>query len=298
MTEVIQWFPGHMAKARRQVAEQIKLADVVLEVVDARAPRATANPDLEEIAAGKPRVVVLGKADLADPDATRAWVRELGGSDREAVALDAVRGKGTGELLGAVRRLFQPELARLTLKGRLPRAARAMILGMPNVGKSSVINRLAGGRKAAVGDRPGITRGQQWIRLNKEVDLLDTPGILVPRIRRQSEGIVLAAIGMVKEEVFRADWVAGAVLPLVWQMASGALEERLGLKQLAADPQTNLVAMAWAKGLIRPGGQPDPERAAHLFLRELRDGRLGRLTFERPGEAIPELLAVSPPISG
>lgn len=295
MTEVIQWFPGHMARARRQVAEQIRLADVVVEVVDARAPRASANPDLAELAAQRPRVVVLNKADLADPAGTREWLAYLEDRGLAPVALDAVRGRGVPDLLAAIRRQFQPELARLVARGRLPRAARAMVLGMPNVGKSSVINRLAGGRKAAVGDRPGVTRGQQWIRLHKDVELLDTPGILVPRIANPSVGILLAGIGMVKEEVFRAEWVAGALLPLLWRLAPGALRERLGLERLAPDAEANLAAIAGARGLLRPGGLPDTERAAQQFLRDVREGRLGRFTFERPDQPVPDLVAPNPP---
>lgn len=285
MSETIQWFPGHMAKARRQVQEQLRLVDVVLEVVDARVPRASSNPELQAITGGKPRVILLNKADLADPEATAGWLRHLQDQGQAAVALDARGGRGTNELLAAVRQLFAPTLAAIRARGRLPRPARAMVIGMPNVGKSSVINRLVGRRRAAVGDRPGVTRGPQWVRAGKDVELLDTPGILVPKIEDLHQGVRLAALGMVKDEVISTVFVAGTILPQIWQVAAAAITERLGLNELAPEPAENLSAIALAKGLLRPGGQPDLDRAAALFLRELREGKLGRISLERPGEA-------------
>ncbi|MFO7172304.1 MAG: ribosome biogenesis GTPase YlqF [Bacillota bacterium] len=287
MSETIQWFPGHMARARRQVQEQLKLVDVVIEVVDARVPISSSNPDLEAITGGKPRVVVLNKADLADPQATAAWIRHLRRQGVEAVALDARGGRGTGEVLAAVARLFAPTLAALQAKGRLPRPARAMVVGMPNVGKSSLINRLVGRRRAAVGEKPGVTRGPQWVRAGKGVELLDTPGILVPRIPDLRQGIRLAALAMVKDEVVSPTLVAGGILPELWPLVGPALAQRLGLTTLSPEPEENLAVIARAKGLLRAGGQPDLDRAAALLLRELREGRLGRITLERPEEGPP-----------
>lgn len=282
MQSGVHWFPGHMARARRQVQEMLALVDVVLEVVDARAPRASANPDLEAVVARRPRVVILNKADLADPEATHRWVAHLAAAGLPAVPMDALTGRGAQDVLAQVRRLFAPTLERLAARGRRPRPARAMVVGIPNVGKSAVLNCLAGRRRAAVGDRPGVTRGPQWVRVGQDIELLDTPGILMPKIADRDAGVLLAALGSVKEEVFDVEAVAGAVLPRLWALARAAVAQRLGLVSLDPDPQANLAAVARARGLVRAGGEPDTLRAAHLILDELRAGRFGRLTFEWP----------------
>lgn len=282
---VIQWFPGHMARARRQVQEQARLVDVVIEVVDARIPAACSNPDLPALVAGRPRVVALTKADLADPGLTRDWVGFLAAGGSVAVPVDAVRGTGTRQVVQAVQAAFQPTLAALADKGRRPRPARAMVVGMPNVGKSSLINRLAGQHRAHVGARPGVTRGQQWVRAGQAVELLDTPGILVPKMVDRRQGVLLAAFGSVKEEVISAADVAGAVLPDIAAHQPAAVAERWGVHELQPDPAANLAIVALAKGLLLPGGRPDLDRAASMMLRDLREGKLGRMTLERPPEA-------------
>lgn len=279
---LVQWFPGHMAKARRQVAEKAKMVDVIIEVVDARIPATSSNPDLPALTAPRPRVVVLNKADVADPVATGAWVAHHRQAGVTAVPVDAVKGTGAAEVLAAVQAAFRPVLASLQAKGRFGRPARVMVIGMPNVGKSSLINRLAGRYKAAVGARPGHTRTQQWIRVGKEVELLDTPGILVPKVLEMQQGIRMAALGLVKEEVIDAEAVAGAILPELWAAAPERVTERFGLTRLSDDALENMERIARAKSLLRPGGLPDTGRAAALILKEIRDGKLGRVTLERP----------------
>lgn len=281
---VIQWFPGHMAKARRTLQENAPLVDVVLEIVDARCPLASRNPDLMRLVAHKPQVLILNKADLADPAATREWVRHLNEPERPAVALDAVKGTGAREVLAAVRKAFAPVLAAWTAKGRKPRPARVMAVGIPNVGKSSAINRLAGARRAVVGDRPGVTRGKQWIRIGADVELLDMPGILVPKFEDPRDGVLLAAIGSVKDEVFDRRAVAGELLALIWEPLGPGLEERFGLTRLDPEPEANLVAVSRHRGLLRAGDQVDVDAAAALVLREFREGRLGRVTLQTPPE--------------
>lgn len=279
---VIQWFPGHMAKARRTLEENAPLVDVVLEIVDARCPLASRNPELMRLVAHKPQVLILNKADLADPGTTKRWVEVLRQEGRTAVALDAVKGTGARDVLAAIRTAFAPVLAAWTAKGRKPRPARVMAVGIPNVGKSSAINRLVGARRAIVGDRPGVTRGKQWVRIGADVELLDMPGILVPKFEDQRDGIMLAAIGCVKEEVFDQRMVAGELLSLIWEPLHGGLAERLGLSDLAPDAEANLEAIGRHRGLLRGGDQVELEKAAALVLREFREGRLGRVSLQRP----------------
>lgn len=282
---VIQWFPGHMAKAKRTLEENAPLVDVVFDIVDARCPMASRNPDLMELVAHKPQVLILNKADLAGGATTARWLAYFRREGRIAVALDAVKGTGAKEVLAAVREAFAPTLARWVDKGRKPRPARVMAVGIPNVGKSSVINRLVGARKAVVGDRPGVTRGKQWVRIGADVELLDMPGILVPKFEDQQDGILLAAIGSIKEEVFDQRMVAGELLPLLWQRAPAGVTERFGLTKLSENPEENLERVGRHRGLLRAGDTVEVEKAAAMVLREFREGKLGRISMQEPPES-------------
>lgn len=271
-----------MAKARRILVENAPLVDVILEIVDARCPLASSNPDLMKLVADKARIKILNKADLADPNATRAWVDYFTRQGESVVALDAVRGTGAAEVLKGVRSAFAPRLAEWTKKGRKPRPARVMAVGIPNVGKSSAINRLAGARKAIVGDRPGVTRGKQWVRIGSDIELLDMPGILVPKFEEQRDGVILAAIGCIKEEIFDTREIAGQLLTELWPKVPDVLATRLGLESPSTEPMENLAAVGRARGLLKSGGTVDAERVAALVLREFRDGKLGRVTLQDP----------------
>lgn len=277
----IQWFPGHMAKAKRVVQENLRLVDVVVEVVDARCPSASSNGDLVQLLGDKPRIVLLNKADLAQPTGTEAWMRYLRAQGMEASSLDAVRGNPR-DLLARVRSTFAPVLAALKAKGRLPRPARVMVLGIPNVGKSSVINRLVGGRRAATGDKPGVTKGKQWVRVGRDVELLDLPGILQPKFEDQHAALLLAAVGAIRDEVYDHVAAVTTLLPLLWEQVPAGLQERFGLTELDPNPEVNLGTIAANRGLLRAGGTPELEKAAGLVLRETRDGLLGKLTLEHP----------------
>lgn len=279
---VIQWFPGHMAKARRVLQENAPMVDVILEIVDARCPFASSNEDMMKLVAQKPRIKVLNKADLADGSATRAWVEFYRQQGVLAVPLDAVKGTGQREVVNAIREAFAQRLKDWVAKGRKPRPARAMVVGIPNVGKSSAINRLVGHRKAIVGDKPGVTRGKQWVRIGGDVELLDMPGILVPKFEDQWDGVLLASISAIKEEVFDQRDVAGQLLPYFWAKNPEAVTARWGLKELHENPQENLEAVGRSRGLIRAGGVVEDEKVASLILREFREGKLGRISLQQP----------------
>jgi ribosome biogenesis GTPase A len=282
---VIQWFPGHMAKARRELQENAPLVDVVLEILDARCPLASSNADLMKLVAHKARIKVLNKADLADPDATEAWVAYFRRQGEVAVPVDAVKGTGAREVVAAIRQAFAPRLAEWTARGRKPRPARVMAVGIPNVGKSSLINRLVGVRKAAVGDKPGVTRGKQWVRIGGDAELLDMPGILVPKFEDPWDGVLLAAVGCIKDEVYDQLDVVSQLLPWLWQQAPDVLSERLGLLEVASDPEANLEAIGRFRGLLKAGGGVLKDQVAALVLREFRSGRLGRHTLQLPPSA-------------
>lgn len=279
---VVQWFPGHMARARREVREQIQLVDIVLELVDCRAVAATRSPDLAELTAGKPRVMVLNKSDMAVPAVTQRWVEALGREGLVAVPVDAIKGEGTRQLTQEIRRLFAPTLERIRAKGRLGRAARVMVVGMPNLGKSSLINRLVGKNKVVTGARAGVTREVHWVGVAHDVQLLDTPGILLPKIEDDRMGVHLAAIGAVKDEVYETHVVAGLLLHELFALAPAAMQERFGLETLAPDPLADLEQIARRRGLLKAGAVPDVDKAGSLVLREFRLGRLGRMSLEAP----------------
>jgi ribosome biogenesis GTPase A len=274
-----------MAKAKRVLQENAPLVDVILEIVDARCPMASSNPDLMKLVEQKVQIKILNKADLADPSATRAWVEFFRRRGQTAVPLDAVKGTGARDVVAAIREAFAPRLAEWTAKGRKPRPARAMAVGIPNVGKSSAINRLVGARKAVVGDKPGVTRGKQWVRIGGDVELLDMPGILVPKFDDQRDGVLLAAMGAIKDDVFDKVEVAGQLLPMLWERSRATVEDRLGLAELSETSQENLEAIGRVRGLLRVGGVVEVEKVAFLVLREYREGRLGRATMQDPPQA-------------
>lgn len=270
---LINWFPGHIAKARRELSERLKLCDLVLELVDARIPAST---QLESrLLGGKPRIVVVTKADLAAPRATRMWLDRLA-TDGPAIALDARSGKGLSELKRSMAGIAAQVQQRMAARGRLPRPARTMVLGAPNVGKSSLINRLAGRKAANVADKAGVTRAPQWIRLGKELELLDTPGLVPPKLEDQTAALRLALLGSIPPEAFDPREVAAAGIEELAMLAPSAL----GRYENARD----LRAVAIAIGCLLPGGRPDETRAAQAFLSDLRAGRLGALTLEWPPE--------------
>jgi ribosome biogenesis GTPase A len=278
----IQWFPGHMAKARREMEESLRLVDVVIELRDARIPLASGNPAIREILHVKPTVIALAKSDLADPEQTAAFARFLEG-DRAAqvIPINALRGTGVPLLVRAAQEATAAKLAKLAARGIRRQAVRAMVVGVPNAGKSALINRLAGRAATATGDRPGITRQQQWIRVGTTFELLDTPGILWPKFEDPKVGLRLAWTGAIKATLLDTSEVASKLLEWLRSHYPTPLAERYRLSDLEQPAHDLLVEIALARGALRQGGQPDVERAAEMLLRDLQTGALGPLTLER-----------------
>lgn len=276
----LQWYPGHMRKAERLVQENLKSVDVVVELLDARIPMSSANPVLREIVGGKPRLIVLNKADLADEYMTRAWVKYYAAEGLSAVPVDAVKGKGTKELVQAIARCAKPKTDKLVQHGAKPRAARCMILGIPNVGKSSLINRLSGGTKTKVENRPGVTRAKQWIRLGAQLELLDMPGILWPKFEDQQAALHLAFTGAINDKVYD---VGSVVLLLLNRLREDSLQSlctRYRLDEPLPEGIELLDAIGRKRGCLRAGGKIDYEKAEQVILTDFRSGRLGRISLD------------------
>ncbi|WP_124727615.1 ribosome biogenesis GTPase YlqF [Staphylospora marina] len=278
----IQWFPGHMAKARRQVEEKLKLVDIVFELLDARLPLSSRNPMMDQIVGGKRRLILLTKCDLADERANETWIRHFRERGLEVLPVDAQTGKGVSRIVPACERVLQPLFEKRRSKGIQSRKFRAMVIGIPNVGKSSLINRLAGRSAAVTGDRPGVTRAQQWIRVGQSMELLDTPGILWPKFEDPEVGFRLAASGAIKEEILPLYDVALYILSFLKKRYPRMLEERFKLKDSATSPETLLEEIGRKRGCLVRGGEVDVEKAAELIVREIRSGRIGRISLELP----------------
>ena len=278
----IQWFPGHMAKARRQVKEDLKLVDAVIEILDARIPASSRNPDINEIVGGKPRLIILNKSDLANPVSTKRWEDFFLKTGCLAVAVDSASGRGVREVPGLIQQLTAPKMASLVASGRRPRPARCMVLGIPNVGKSFFINKLVGRRTAKTENRPGVTRGRQWIKVAGNLELMDTPGILWPKLGDTGVSFRLAVTGAIKEEVFDLNAVAGELLKWLAGNYPEAIRERYKLEELPDEPEELLEAVGAKRGFFNSGGTVDTLKSAKTVLKEFRGGKLGRFTLEEP----------------
>ena len=278
----IHWFPGHMAKARRMIKEQLSLIDVVIELLDARIPVSSANPIISELIESKPRVVALNKSDLAEPARTVEWIKHFRSQGITAITLDAASGKGTKELVTRVEQEASEKIAKLVAKGIKPRAVRAMILGIPNVGKSSLINRLIGSATAKTGDRPGVTRGQQWLKVGKNLELLDTPGVLWPKMDDQEVAFKLAVTGAIKDDIYDMEKVILKLLEELKENYSDRLIERYRLTMpLPEDVIELLAAIGSRRGCLKSGGVIDYEKARRIVLTDFRSNKLGPITLDR-----------------
>lgn len=274
----IQWYPGHMAKAKRLLTDQLRRVDVVVELCDARLPRSSRNPDLETLAGGKQRILFLNKADLADEAATQAWLSAFQREGVQAAPFVSVRGRASD----AVRRIESAARAvveRYAARG-VKKTVRAMVVGVPNVGKSTFINRLHGGSIAAVGDRPGVTRAQQWVKISPYLELLDTPGLLWPRLNDQEAAVRLAYLGTIRDVIIDQQELAMRLLETLMALRPQAVMERFKLKDPPAAGIGLVEAICRGRGFLLSGGRCDVERAAAVVLDEFRAGKLGRITLE------------------
>lgn len=282
----INWYPGHMAKAKRELAEDLRLIDVVVQIVDARAPYACLNPDFDELFRSKIRVMLLNKADLSSKDANKAWTehfRERGYSVLEFVSIGPSARKNA---VAFIEKAGEPVLRKYRAKGVM-KTLRAMVVGIPNVGKSTFINKLAGVNKALTGDKPGVTRGKQWVKVSQYLELMDTPGLLWAKLDDRESARHLAYIGSIRDDVLNVEEIAGLLLCDLGRICPGELFARYPKLAGAADgtsPEAMLEGVAASRGFILSGGVPDTERAARIVLDEFRAGKIAKISLEIPGK--------------
>ena len=279
----IQWYPGHMTKTRRMIEADVKLVDAVCEILDARIPLASRNPDIDAICGTKPRMIILNRIDMADPAMTKRWAEHFRARGYSVLQTDCKTKKGISGFVPAVRELLAEKLARYAEKGQVGRPLKLMIVGIPNVGKSTFINQIAGRKGAKAENRPGVTRGKQWITLNGGILLLDTPGILWPKFESPEVGYSLAWTGAINDNILDVELVACRLLERLRELYPGAIEARY---KFTPDPEAPgyelLEAAARKRGFLISGGEVNTERMAHVLLDEFREGKLGRMTLERP----------------
>lgn len=283
--ESLSWFPGHMTKTRRMIEAELSNVDAVCEILDARIPMSSRNPDVDDLTAGKPRIIVLNRVDQADAEMTKKWSAYFRARGYAVIGTDAKQGGGVKQFAPAVRTLLQEKLAAYEAKGQVGRVLRVMVLGIPNVGKSTFINKVSGRRSAKAEDRPGVTRAKQWVPVDKTLELLDTPGILWPKFEDSAVGIRLAFTGAIRDEVVDIDELAMRLMDYLGRNYPGAIEERYKVKMTEEDDGYTLLEKAGRKrGFLISGGEVDIERMSRILLDEFRGGKLGRFTLEAPPE--------------
>lgn len=278
---MIQWFPGHMAKAKREIAENLKLVDVVIELVDARAPFSSQNPMLQELVQHKRKIIVLMKRDLADEEITKRWLQYFHNNENNAIAVSVNQKNDITNLISLVKESGMEVQQKMIEKGVKPRSVRALIAGVPNVGKSTLINRLANKRIAKIGDRPGITKQQQWIKVRNQFELLDTPGILWPKFEEESIGIKLAIIGTIKYELVPNQDVVAYLLNYLYEHYPHVLKERYELEEIN-DMWDTFGHIGKKRGALESGGKVNFDKVAEIVLQDFRSGRLGQISLETP----------------
>ena len=279
----IQWFPGHMTKAKRMMESQIKLVDVVVEMLDARIPRSSTNPMLINVLGNKPKVIALNKTDMADNAKTELWMQKLKNSGLPVCKIDCATGKGVKQLISMIQVAAKPVLDKWLKKGVRNRSIRVMIVGIPNVGKSTLINRLVGKNKVVAADKPGVTRGQQWITIAKGLELLDTPGVLWPKFEDPEVGFCLAATGAIKEDVFDREQATELLIERLMQRYPEELKSKYAVEfENSDDVRAVISKIATSRGCIKAGGVLDLDRVIQTVLRDFRSGRLGRFTLDEP----------------
>ena len=282
----IQWFPGHMAKARREVQEKLKLVDIIFELIDARLPLSSRNPMIDEVIHQKPRLLILNKADIADEAETKKWIHYFEEKGQIAVAINSFEGKGLMKVTKAAQEILSEKFDRMRARGMKPRAIRAMIVGIPNVGKSTLINRLAKKNIAKTGNMPGVTKSQQWIKVGKDIELLDTPGILWPKFEDQEVGLKLALTGAIKDTIINMEDLAVYGLKFLSIHYLNRMEERYGISSVDEDLVVTFDHIGKLRRVYGPGGEIDYDQVAQIVVRDIRNQNLGKLTFDMVDEQL------------
>lgn len=281
MMVLVQWYPGHMAKARRILNKDLKLVDLIVEILDARIPISSQNPDLNELIKDKKRILALNKYDLADPGLSRQWI-DYFVEKNQVVRINSLSGEGTNELITLIKNYANEINQRISKKGRNKREIRIMIIGIPNVGKSALINALAGIGMAKTGNRPGVTRGRQWIKIDDDIQLLDTPGILWPKFDDEDVGYKLAITGAISDDVFDREMAAYKLITYLLDINPNIIEQNYQLELSTDQAYDILPLIARKRGCLMSGGKVDRARAAKTLIHEFRRGKLGRITLEKP----------------
>lgn len=278
----INWFPGHMVKTKREIQNNLKLVDAVIEIRDARIPKSSKNPDIDTLCAGKPRVILLNKSDLTDPKVTKAWKDSLTNDETIVLEVNALKGEGLNAIKPALLKLLKEKHDRLKAKGLAKITTRAMVVGIPNVGKSTFINKMAKNNIAKTGDRPGVTKNKQWIKTKLGIELMDTPGVLWPKFEDEIVGLNLAFTGAIKDEIMDTEELALKLVERLQETNPEELMTRYKLTELYENPLDNLDAIARKRGAIMAGNQIDYNRIAGIILDEFRGGKIGKISLEKP----------------
>ena len=277
----INWYPGHMAKTRREISEKLNLIDIIYEVIDARMPRSSKIVDIDDLIKNKPRLLIMTKYDLCDKNETNKFIKYYEELGYQVIPVDLMAGTNVSKIIDASEVVLKEENERRKSKGLKPRNIRALILGIPNAGKSTLINRLVGKKSAGVGNKPGFTKSLSWIRIHKNIDLLDTPGILWPKLEDQEAAHILASFSSIKEEILNEDQIAGFILRKLYELYPKALEERYGIVDLDEDLIEAYDMIASRRGALTRGGVADYERVSRIILQDFKNGYFGPVTFDR-----------------
>ena len=290
---VISWFPGHMAKTRKQIAEDLKLVDIVVEILDARIPISSQNPDIKQITQNKKKIIVLNKYDLADEKENQKWIEYFNKKGHKAILVDALSGKGINETIRLIQKEMEEDLKKIADKGRIGRKIRVMIVGIPNVGKSSFINRIAKKTSAEVGNKPGVTKQKQWIRINDKIELLDTPGVLWPKFESEEVGMHLAITGTIKDDILELTEIAYSLTKFLLENYRENLIQRYSLDEKQIEEISNqdqpeneniyeiMQLIGKKRGAVASGGRIDDDKTSKIILDDFRSGKLGKITIEK-----------------
>lgn len=287
-TTTINWFPGHMRKTQREIKENLKLVEAVIEIRDARIPRSSANPDIEKLCGNKPRLILLNKSDLTESRVTREWMKELSKDNVKAIEVNCLKGKGLNQIKPALEELLKEKLERYKAKGLVNVVIRVMVVGIPNVGKSTFINKMAKNNIAKTGDRPGVTKSKQWIKTPLGIEMLDTPGVLWPKFEDERTALNLAFTGAIKDEIMDTEELSYRLVERLQKHYANELMARYKIERVFENPLDTLDAIARKRGCLMSGGHIDYNRIAVILLDEFRGGKIGNISLERVDDVLDE----------